>query len=56
LGKTKKDFRFFLAFAGKVMDRYGRLLAYLHPDQQNGHQDHDRAAHPDRLVAVRVIR
>lgn len=35
LGKTKEDFRFFLAFAGEVMDRYGRLLAYLHPDQPN---------------------
>ena len=29
LGKTKEDFRFFLAFAGEVMDRYGRLLAYF---------------------------
>jgi hypothetical protein len=32
LDKTKEDFGFFLAFAGEVMDRYGRLLAYLHPD------------------------
>jgi hypothetical protein len=31
LGRTKDDFGFFLAFAGEVMDRYGRLLAYLHP-------------------------
>jgi hypothetical protein len=27
LGKTKEDFAFFFAFAGEVMDRYGRLLA-----------------------------
>jgi endonuclease YncB( thermonuclease family) len=32
-GHTTDDFRFFLAFAGDVMDRYGRLLGYLHPAQ-----------------------
>jgi hypothetical protein len=32
LGKTDEDFRFFLAFAYDIVDRYGRLLCYLHPD------------------------
>jgi endonuclease YncB( thermonuclease family) len=32
LAKTDEDFRFFLAFAYDVVDRYGRLLCYLHPD------------------------
>ena len=32
LGKSDVDFRFFLAFAYDIVDRYGRLLCYLHPD------------------------
>jgi hypothetical protein len=32
LGKADADFRFFLAFAYEIVDRYGRLLCYLHPD------------------------
>lgn len=34
-GVPKDDFRFFLAFASEVMDRYGRLLAYLNCDEPN---------------------
>lgn len=34
LGKAPEDFRFFLAFAHEVMDRYGRLLGYLNRDQR----------------------
>jgi endonuclease YncB( thermonuclease family) len=33
LGKSGEEFAFFLAFAHEVIDRYGRLLAYLKPDQ-----------------------
>lgn len=33
LGQTRESFRFFLAFAHEVMDRYGRLLCYLNRDQ-----------------------
>ena len=33
LGKTADEFRFFVAFAEQVMDRYGRLLAYINRDQ-----------------------
>jgi endonuclease YncB( thermonuclease family) len=32
LGTNKDDFRFFLAFANDVIDRYGRLLGYVHRD------------------------
>lgn len=37
-GLTKEDFRFFLAFAGEVMDRYGRLLAYVNRDEPDESQ------------------
>jgi endonuclease YncB( thermonuclease family) len=33
LSQSKEEFQFFLAFAGEVMDRYGRLLAYLNRQQ-----------------------
>ncbi len=33
LGGNSEEFRFFLAFAGEVMDRYGRLLGYLNRHQ-----------------------
>jgi endonuclease YncB( thermonuclease family) len=29
LGQTEEEFQFFIAFAGEVMDRYGRLLGYI---------------------------
>jgi endonuclease YncB( thermonuclease family) len=35
LGQDANQFQFFLAFAGEVMDRYGRLLCYL-----NRHEPH----------------
>lgn len=38
LGKTKADFEFFLAFTHEVMDRYGRLLAYINRAQPNVEQ------------------
>jgi endonuclease YncB( thermonuclease family) len=52
LGKTKEDFRFFLAFAGEVMDRYGRLLAYLHPDQPNTPAAQRLDSYNERLLAA----
>ncbi len=33
LGKSEEDFRFFLAFAFEVIDRYGRLLCYMNREQ-----------------------
>jgi endonuclease YncB( thermonuclease family) len=38
LGETEETFRFFLAFAHEVMDRYGRLLAYINRDQPSQDQ------------------
>jgi hypothetical protein len=55
LGTTREDFRFFLAFAFEVMDRYGRLLGYL-----NREQPQDKASQPrppsynERLLALGV--
>jgi endonuclease YncB( thermonuclease family) len=35
LGQEKEDFHFFVAFASEIMDRYGRLLAYINRSQKN---------------------
>lgn len=34
LGATNDSFEFFMAFAGEVMDQYGRLLGYINRQQQ----------------------
>lgn len=34
-GKAKEDFLFFLAFAHEFLDVYGRLLCYLHANEDN---------------------
>lgn len=48
LGKSDEDFLFFLAFGYEVVDRYGRLLCYLHPDQP---EDADwKDAYNERLL------
>jgi hypothetical protein len=52
LGKTKEDFRFFLAFAGEVMDRYGRLLGFLHPDQPDTPAGQRFGSYNERLLAA----
>ena len=43
-------FRFFLVFAGEVMDRYGRLLGYLQPDQPNTPAGQRLGSYNERLV------
>lgn len=48
LGKTDEDFLFFLAFGYEVVDRYGRLLCYLHPDQPEDAEWKD--AYNERLL------
>ncbi len=35
LNHTIESFKFFLAFAYEALDTYGRLLAYVHPNQPN---------------------
>jgi endonuclease YncB( thermonuclease family) len=34
-GKKKEEFLFFLAFGNEFLDGYGRLLCYIHPDNEN---------------------
>jgi len=53
LGKTDEEFLFFLAFGYEVVDRYGRLLCYLHPDQPEdaGWKD----SYNDRLLQAGVV-
>lgn len=41
LGQTAEEFRFFTAFASEVMDRYGRLLAYVNRYQDAGSRPPD---------------
>jgi len=50
LGRTKEDFAFFLAFAGEVMDRYGRLLGYIHPDQPDVPREQRLDSYNERLL------
>jgi endonuclease YncB( thermonuclease family) len=52
LGVDAEDFRFFLAFAGDVMDRYGRLLGYLRPDQPNVPPAQRLGSYNERLLAA----
>jgi endonuclease YncB( thermonuclease family) len=51
-GKTVEELAFFLAFAGEVMDRYGRLLAYLHPDQAEVPREQRLDSYNERLLAT----
>jgi endonuclease YncB( thermonuclease family) len=52
LDRTVEDFAFFLAFAGEVMDRYGRLLGFLHPDQPKTPAAERRRSYNERLLAA----
>lgn len=51
LGHTVEEFEFFLAFAGEVMDRYGRLLGYLNRRQRSATVPAPRpASYNERLL------
>lgn len=52
LGRTEDDFAFFMAFAGEVMDRYGRMLAYLQPDQPDTPAAQRLGTYNERLLAA----
>ena len=52
LGVDAAGFRFFLAFAGEVMDRYGRLLGYVKPDQPNVPAEQRLGSYNERLLAA----
>lgn len=56
LGQTPEEFRFFLAFASEVMDRYGRLLGYINRQQASASQPAPRPdTYNERLLrAARV--
>ena len=53
LDKSDEDFLFVLAFGHEVVDRYGRLLCYLHPDQPEGAPWKD--AYNDRLLQAGAV-
>ncbi|GAA0903355.1 thermonuclease family protein [Virgisporangium aurantiacum] len=52
LGHTTQTFRFFIAFAGEVMDRYGRLLGYLHPSQPDTPAGQRLLSYNERLLQL----
>lgn len=57
LGQTPEDFRFFLAFASGVIDRYGRLLRYINRLQVSATQPAPRPdSYNERLLQAARIR
>jgi endonuclease YncB( thermonuclease family) len=56
LGHTTEEFEFFLAFAGEVMDRYGRLLGYLNRHQRSATSPAPRPrSYNERLLEAGLV-
>lgn len=56
LGHTTEEFEFFLAFAGEVMDRYGRLLGYLNRQQPSATSPAPRPrSYNERLLEAGLV-
>jgi endonuclease YncB( thermonuclease family) len=57
LGLSKEDFRFFLAFAYEVMDRYGRFLCYINREQRDPRRPEPRPrSYNERLLAAGMVK
>ncbi len=54
LNQTEADFRFFLAFAHEVMDRYGRFLCFINRYQARNSQGRPRSYNERLLEAGKV--
>jgi endonuclease YncB( thermonuclease family) len=53
LGANNDNFKFFLAFAFEIMDRYGRLLCYLNRDQPDPNTPEPRPrSYNERLLST----
>jgi len=53
LGQTKEEFRFFLAFAFEIMDRYGRMLCFVNREQPDPKVPEPRPlSYNERLLAA----
>lgn len=53
LGQTKEEFRFFLAFAFEIMDRYGRMLCFINREQPSASDPEPRPlCYNERLLAT----
>jgi len=53
LGQSEEEFRFFLAFAYEVMDRYGRFLCYVNRRQESVEEPEPRPpSYNERLLAA----
>jgi endonuclease YncB( thermonuclease family) len=56
LGHSTEEFEFFLAFAGEVMDRYGRLLGYLNRQQRSATSPTPRPrSYNERLLEAGLV-
>jgi hypothetical protein len=56
LGHDVEEFEFFLAFAGEVMDRYGRLLGYLNRQQPSASSPTPRPfSYNERLLEAALV-
>ncbi len=56
LDQTEEEFRFFLAFAYEVMDRYGRFLCYVNREQRDAHHPEPRPrSYNERLLAAGAV-
>lgn len=56
LGQDTENFKFFLAFAHEVMDRYGRLLAFINRDQPSKTQPEPRPlTYNERLLKASMV-
>jgi endonuclease YncB( thermonuclease family) len=53
LGRSEEEFRFFLAFAYEVVDRYGRFLCYVNRRQESAEEPEPRPpSYNERLLAA----
>ncbi len=56
LDQTEEEFRFFLAFAYEVMDRYGRFLCYVNREQRDARRPEPRPrSYNERLLAAGAV-
>lgn len=57
LRKTEDDFEYWAAFAFEVMDRYGRLLSFIHPNQPDAKKTGQKrlSSYNERLIDAAAV-
>lgn len=54
-GKSKEDFKFFMAFAYEILDSYGRLLCYISADEDNFTPQKRNPSYNELLLAEGLV-